>query len=81
MSNVEKIFNKMKRNPNDFRIEDVKTVANHYGLTGAWPCGGSSHITFRHSTGGKITIPAKKPIKPIYIKLFVKFIEELNKDE
>ena len=39
---------------------------------------GTSHVTFRTVNGQKLTVPAHKPIKPIYIKQFLKLLEELG---
>lgn len=66
MGKIEKLIAKMRNNPHDWNIEDVKTIANRYGLEYRQP--GTSHVTFRSSTGQKLTIPAHKPIKAIYIK-------------
>ena len=37
---------------------------------------GTNHVTFRHQNGAKLTVPAHRPIKPIYIKKFVRLIDE-----
>ena len=60
MSKIEKILQKMRHNPRDWRIEDIKTIAKRYEIDYRQP--GSSHVTFRFSNGDKLTIPAHKPI-------------------
>jgi hypothetical protein len=40
-----------------------------------WRQPGSSHVTFRRAAGTKLTVPARKPIKPVYVRLFVEFVE------
>jgi predicted RNA binding protein YcfA (HicA-like mRNA interferase family) len=72
MSNAEKILQKMKLNSRDWRIEQVKTVAEAYGIE--WRQRGTSHIVFVHPEGKTLPVPASRPIKPIYIKKFVEFV-------
>ncbi len=45
MSKTEKILEKMRNNPRDSNIENIKTIANRYGLEHRQP--GTSHVTFR----------------------------------
>ena len=74
MARPEKILIQMKANPLDWRIESLKTVAESFGLQWREPSG--SHTVFRHPNGAKLSVPAKRPIKPIYVKKFVKLVEE-----
>ena len=69
----------MRNNPRDWRIEDLKTIADKMGLKYRQP--GTSHVTFRTKTGKMLTVPAKKPIKPIYIKLFIGLLDEITGGE
>ena len=64
----------MKANPLDWRIESLQTVAEAYGLV--WRRPGGSHVVFRHPAGGMLTVPARRPIKPVYIRKFVRLVEE-----
>jgi hypothetical protein len=73
MSKIEKILQKMRCNPRDWRIEDIKTIAIRYEVDYRQP--GSSHVTFRFSNGEKLTIPAHKPVKPIYIQKFINLLD------
>jgi hypothetical protein len=78
VSNAEKILERMRANPKaDWRIEDCQVLARRAGVT--WDVTGS-HVTFRSHSGSRITVPARRPIKPIYLKLFVAFIDLLNED-
>ena len=72
MSKADKTLNKMRTNPRDWRIEQLKTVADAHGVAYRQP--GTSHVTFRHPSGAKLTVPAHKPIEPEYVKKFVKLI-------
>ena len=74
MARSVKILAKMKANPLDWRIESLKTVAEGFGLLWREPSG--SHTVFRHPNGAKLSVPAKRPIKPVYVKKFVNLVEE-----
>jgi predicted RNA binding protein YcfA (HicA-like mRNA interferase family) len=74
MSKADKLLEKMRNNPRDWRIESLKTIASAHNIQ--WRQPGTSHVTFRHPNGNKLTVPAHRPIKPIYIKKFVSLIDE-----
>jgi len=64
----------MKANPRDWRIESLKSVADTYGVVYRQP--GGSHVIFRHPNGAMLSVPAHRPIKPVYVKKFVRLIED-----
>ncbi len=72
MSKAEKLLEKMQRNPRDnFSIEDIESVCRLYGLDCGAPKRGS-HFTISHESQEAIlTVPHKRPIKPVYIRQFV----------
>ncbi len=74
MVRATKTLAQMKVNPLDWRIESLISVAEAYGLIVRQP--GGSHVIFRHSNGAMLSVPARRPIKPVYIKKFVRLIEE-----
>ena len=76
MGKIEKLLNKMRNNPRDWRIDDIKSLANRFDIEYRQP--GTSHVTFRTSSGEKLTVPAHKPIKPIYIKMFIELIDGID---
>jgi hypothetical protein len=77
MSKADKKIQAMKTNPkNDWQITDLQSVAKRYDIEYRQP--GTSHVTFSCHNGLALTVPAHKPIKPIYIKMFVELIESLN---
>ena len=75
MAKAEKLLERMRDNPRDWRIEQLQTVAAAYDV--AWVHDGGSHCTFRAPKGEKLTVPAKRPIKPVYIRQFVDLIDTL----
>jgi hypothetical protein len=70
---AEKILKKMKANPQDWRIERLKSVAEANNIAFRQP--GGSHVIFRHANGAMLSVPAHRPIKSVYIKKFVRLIE------
>jgi hypothetical protein len=77
MSQADKKLQAMRTNPrNDWKISDLQSIANRYGIVYRQP--GTSHVTFSCPDGTMLTVPAHKPIKPVYIKKFVEMVEALN---
>lgn len=74
MSKIDKILEKMRQNPRDWRIEDLKVIADRFEIDYRQP--GTSHMTFRFPNGQKLSVPAHKPIKPIYVKQFINLLDE-----
>jgi len=79
MTTAAKILRRMRSNPKDWRIEDLKVIADRYNIKYRQP--GTSHITFRHPSGAKLTVPARKPIKPVYVKRFLTLIDEVTHEK
>ncbi len=80
MSRIDKKRSAMKANPHqDWRIGDLQSLADRYGIEYRQP--GTSHVTFSCRNGMCLTVPAHKPIKPVYIKRFIELIESLEKKE
>ena len=75
MTSTDKRLVRMRLSPHDdWRIEDLKAAADRYAIAYRQP--GGSHVTFRRADGRKLTVPARRPIKPVYIRLFVAFVED-----
>lgn len=70
------LLHRMKRNAvGDWNIRDVETVCGEYGLLFR-PGKGTSHCHVKHPAAREIlTIPARRPIKPVYIRKLVRYIE------
>jgi hypothetical protein len=69
VANARKLIAKMRRNPRDWRIEDLKAVADSLGIDHDQH--GTSHAVFRHPNAGRLSVPAHRPIKAVYVRLFV----------
>ena len=77
MTKNNKTLHKMKANPNDWRIEQLETVARQYGVVVRKT--GGSHVVFDHDDWVELLcVPAHRPIKPIYVKKFIALIERLE---
>jgi len=70
------LLERMRRNPaGDWQIEDVERLCREYGLNFRHGKG-TSHTHMRHPAAREIlTIPARRPIKPVYIRKLVHYIE------
>ena len=76
VGNAAKILAGMRSNPRDWRIEDLKTVARKYGID--YRQHGTSHVTFRYPGNPIVVVPARRPIKPPYIRQFLALIDTLK---
>lgn len=66
MSNVEKIIDKMKRQPNGIKSTEVKKVLEHFGYRFDRQRG--SHMQFINGNGDVITVKEETPLKAVYVK-------------
>jgi hypothetical protein len=73
MADLNKRIAKMRGNPRDWRIEDLKVIADSLGIE--YRSSGGSHVVFRYACCNHITVPAKRPIKPIYITKFLELVD------
>jgi len=77
MANENDLLERMRRNPmGDWIIGDVQTICKRYGFLFR-PGSGTSHVQIKHPLARLIlTIPARRPIKAVYIRKFVRYIDE-----
>ena len=76
----DKLLERMRNNPSDdWRITHIETLARRYKFSINRPKRGSSHVTLRHDSGKRLTIPARRPIKPSYIRQLVQIIDQLER--
>ena len=76
MTNADKRLEKMRTNPNDWRMEDLQAIADSLGIE--YKSTGGSHVVFRCAQRCHVTVPAKRPIKPIYVKQFILLVERMK---
>jgi hypothetical protein len=80
MVKAEKLLEKMRRNPRDWRIEDLESLAARHGLEVRKP-GGSHAVFFHKATGQQLSVPAKRPIKPIYVTAFITLLDNIGDED
>lgn len=66
MASVEKIIEKMKRQPNGIRIAELDKVLEYYGYRFSRQKG--SHRHYINGDGDVITIKDETPLKAVYVK-------------
>ena len=77
MSKAEKLLAKMRTNPRDWRIEELESVAKRYGVDVRKT--GGSHFVFLHPDSElAVTIPFKRPIKPVYVMQFLALLDDIG---
>lgn len=78
MRSADKKLKAMKANPQgDWSIEDLYVVARDRGLKVRNP-GGSHHFFSHPDVQGHLSVPAHRPIKPIYIRKFIQLVDQLK---
>lgn len=78
MSSADKKIDAMRANPKgDWQIGDFETVA--LGLRMQVRKSGGSHVVFSHpKCRTRVTVPARRPIKPVYVRTFIEFVDEIR---
>ncbi len=84
-SAAPKTLQKMRRNQAGWSIDTLQSVAVENGVGWRRPGNGGSHVIFSASGVREIvSVPAKRPIKSVYIKQFLALIDsavEVKQDE
>ena len=65
MGSGDKIVNAMRNNPRDWAMAKLLTVASH-------------HVFSHPSVMNSLSVPARRPIKAIYIKRFIALIDQIQ---
>ena len=75
------LLERMKRNPaGDWTISDVEAVCREFEIACSPPTGGGSHFKVSDPNLPDIlTIPSRRPVKPVYIRLLVRFVSAVEK--
>lgn len=70
----------MRKNPSgDWRISDIEALCKEYGIDCKPPRGGGSHYKVSHPRlTEKLTVPFKRPIKAVYIRRLVSFVDAVR---
>lgn len=77
MKKAGRLLDRMQRNPaGDWTIADIEQVCRETGWRCLPPTGGGSH--WKIAKAGQpfiLTVPARRPIKPVYIRRLVTMLE------
>jgi hypothetical protein len=73
-------LDQMRRNPvGDWVIEDVAAVCREHSIRCTPPSGGGSHWKVSDPSHRDIlTVPARRPIKAVYIRRLIRFIDSVT---
>jgi hypothetical protein len=64
----------------DWKFADIEALCLEFGASCRPPTGGGSHYRVYHAKiARKLTIPFKRPIKAVYIRQLVSFIDDVRK--
>ncbi len=75
MARGEKLLERMRAHPRDWRIGDVEAVCAAFGIACTPPRKGSHYKVKHKSRAEVLTVPAQRPIKAFYIEALVRFID------
>ena len=73
MNVAAKLLGSMRRNPLNWRLGDLQTVARQHGID--WRHQSGSHCVFIRDDGRTLSVPAHRPIKPVYIRKFIELVD------
>lgn len=77
---MAKRLDQMRLNPAaNWTIADVVAVCREHGIVCEAPRSGGSHYKIGHPSQQQIlTVPFKRPIKPVYIRKLVAFVDAVR---
>ncbi len=78
MSTFQKVLEKMRRNPRaDWTMETLLSIAFRIGIE-VRNSDGSHHVFSFPGVEEDISIPFRRPVKPLYIKKFLALVDAVN---
>jgi len=73
MNTAAKLLQSMRGNPLDWQLAQLQSVARQNGIDRRHE--GTSHCVFVRNDGKTLSVPARRPIKPIYVRKFLELVE------
>lgn len=61
----------------EWALADVEEFCRRHGIACRPPARGAHYVLSHPAVRGRLTIPARRPIKPAYIRLLVAMAEDL----
>ncbi len=78
MARGSKLLDRMRDSPRgDWRIGDVEALCGAFGVDCTPPSKGSHYKVKHHGQQDILTIPAHRPIKAVYIRDLVEFLDRV----
>ena len=75
------LLERMRSQPRDWRIGDIERLCRAFDIACTPPRTGS-HYKVKHGAVPLIlTIPAHRPIKPVYIRELVRFVDSVREQQ
>ncbi|MCU6455043.1 type II toxin-antitoxin system HicA family toxin [Sphingomonas sp. A2-49] len=78
---AEALLERMRQGPRDWRIDDIERLCGAFGIACTPPRKGSHYKVKHRSVPQILTIPAHRPIKPVYIRELVKFVDAVREQQ
>lgn len=79
MTKAGKLLERMRANRRDWRMESLETVARRYDIQVRKS--GGSHFVFLHPDSDiAVTVPFRRPIKPVYISQFLALVDDIGEE-
>jgi hypothetical protein len=76
MPGAGRMLDRIRSNPRHWRIASLEAVATAHRVIRK---PGGSHLVFEHpAVAEAVSVPARRSIKPIYVRRFVAFIEAVR---
>ena len=69
----------MRNNQQDWTLADLERIANHFEIQ--LRSGKGSHVYFTFPNNLSLSVPAKRPIKAIYIIQFLELLDALQNEQ
>ena len=78
---MSKRLDQMRLNPKgDWTIADIEALCREFDAECLRSRSGSSHYKIKHpATGSTLIVPFKRPIKPVYIRKLVEFLDQVRR--
>lgn len=82
MSKRRKRLERIRQNPNNVSLDNLRRVLEDYGFEYRQTVG--SHYTFSYELSGQtklFVVPFRRPVKPVYVKRAIKLIDEIIEEQ
>ena len=80
MNTASKLLEAMRNNPRDWQIGQLLAVAKKLAVE-CRSQGGSHHVFSHPAVAEIVSVPAHRPIKPVYVRQFVALIDKVKESQ